>query len=158
VLGTSSSETVLPDMMRKLEGLGASKSVVGLVSPTGYVFNTDGTNIYLTLAALFLAQATNTHLSLGQIGGILLFALLASKGGSGVTGQALLRSQQSWRRALDTGAVPGAIGRHREIHERMPRVDKRGGKWRGHAGGKPVARRIGCGENAPGDGHTAGKL
>jgi aerobic C4-dicarboxylate transport protein len=59
---------------------------VGLVFPTGYVFNTDGTNIYLTLAALFLAQATNTHLSLGQIGGILLFALVASKGGSGVTG------------------------------------------------------------------------
>jgi aerobic C4-dicarboxylate transport protein len=86
VLGTSSSETVLPDMMRKLERLGASRSTVGLVFPTGYVFNTDGTNIYLTLAALFLAQATNTHLSLGQIGGILLFALVASKGGSGVTG------------------------------------------------------------------------
>jgi aerobic C4-dicarboxylate transport protein len=86
VLGTSSSETVLPDMMRKLEGLGAPRSVVGLVFPTGYVFNTDGTNIYLTLAALFLAQATNTHLSLGQITGILLFALVASKGGSGVTG------------------------------------------------------------------------
>jgi aerobic C4-dicarboxylate transport protein len=86
VLGTSSSETVLPDMMRKLEGLGASRSVVGLVFPTGYVFNTDGTNIYLTLAVLFLAQATNTHLSPAQISGILLFALLASKGGSGVTG------------------------------------------------------------------------
>ena len=86
VLGTSLSETVLPDMMRKLEKLGASKSVVGLVFPTGYVFNTDGTNIYLTLSAIFLAQATNVHLSLGQIGGILLFALFASKGGSGVTG------------------------------------------------------------------------
>lgn len=86
VLGTSSSETVLPDMMRKLEGLGASKSVVGLVFPTGYVFNTDGTNIYLTLAAIFLAQATNTHLTFGQISGILFFALFASKGGSGVTG------------------------------------------------------------------------
>ena len=86
VLGTSSSETVLPDMMQKLERLGASKSVVGLVFPTGYVFNTDGTNIYLTLSVIFLAQATNTHLRLGQIGGILLFALFASKGGSGVTG------------------------------------------------------------------------
>jgi aerobic C4-dicarboxylate transport protein len=86
VLGTSSSETVLPAMMRKLEGLGASASIVGLVFPTGYVFNTDGTNIYLTLSALFLAQATNTHLSLSQIVGILLFALIASKGGSGVTG------------------------------------------------------------------------
>ena len=86
VLGTSSSETVLPDMMRKLEGLGASRSVVGLVFPTGYVFNTDGTNIYLTLSALFLAQATGTHLTFSQIVGLLLFALIASKGGSGVTG------------------------------------------------------------------------
>lgn len=86
VLGTSSSETVLPDMMRKLEGLGASRSVVGLVFPTGYVFNTDGTNIYLTLSALFLAQATGTHLTFSQVIGLLLFALIASKGGSGVTG------------------------------------------------------------------------
>ncbi len=86
VLGTSSSETVLPDMMRKLEHLGASRSIVGLVFPTGYSFNTDGTNIYLTLSVLFLAQATNTHLALGQTLGILLFAMIASKGASGVTG------------------------------------------------------------------------
>jgi aerobic C4-dicarboxylate transport protein len=86
VLGTSSSETVLPDMMTKLERLGASPSVVGLVFPTGYSFNTDGTNIYMTLAVLFLAQATNTHLSLGQELGMLLFAMVASKGASGVTG------------------------------------------------------------------------
>jgi aerobic C4-dicarboxylate transport protein len=86
VLGTSSSETVLPDMMQKLERLGASRSIVGLVFPTGYSFNTDGTNIYLTLAVIFLAQATNTHLAFGQIVGILLFAMIASKGASGVTG------------------------------------------------------------------------
>ena len=86
VLGTSSSETVLPDMMRKLERLGASRSVVGLVFPTGYSFNTDGANIYLTLGALFLAQATNTHLAPGQILSILLFAMIASKGAAGVTG------------------------------------------------------------------------
>jgi aerobic C4-dicarboxylate transport protein len=86
VLGTSSSETVLPDMMRKLERLGPSRSVVGLVFPTGYSFNTDGTNIYMTLAVLFLAQATNTHLLLSQEIGILLFAMVASKGASGVTG------------------------------------------------------------------------
>ena len=86
VLGTSSSETVLPDMMQKLERLGASRSIVGLVFPTGYSFNTDGTNIYLTLAVIFLAQATNTHLAVGQIVGILLFAMIASKGASGVTG------------------------------------------------------------------------
>jgi aerobic C4-dicarboxylate transport protein len=86
VLGTSSSETVLPDMMQKLERLGASRPIVGLVFPTGYSFNTDGTNIYLTLAVFFLAQATNTHLAPGQIVGILLFAMIASKGASGVTG------------------------------------------------------------------------
>jgi aerobic C4-dicarboxylate transport protein len=86
VLGTSSSETVLPDMMQKLERLGASPAIVGLVFPTGYSFNTDGTNIYLTLSALFLAQATNIHLSFSQEVGILLFAMIASKGASGVTG------------------------------------------------------------------------
>jgi aerobic C4-dicarboxylate transport protein len=86
VLGTSSSESVLPDMMRKLERLGAPPAVVGLVFPTGYSFNTDGTNIYLTLAVIFLAQATNTHLAFGQMAGILLFAMVASKGASGVTG------------------------------------------------------------------------
>lgn len=86
VLGTSSSESVLPDMMRKLECLGAPPAIVGLVFPTGYSFNTDGTNIYLTLAVIFLAQATNTHLAVGQIVGILLFAMVASKGASGVTG------------------------------------------------------------------------
>jgi aerobic C4-dicarboxylate transport protein len=86
VLGTSSSETVLPHMMRKMEHLGASKSVVGLVIPTGYSFNLDGTNIYMTLATLFLAQATNTPLTIGQELGILVIAMLTSKGASGVTG------------------------------------------------------------------------
>jgi aerobic C4-dicarboxylate transport protein len=86
VLGTSSSETVLPQMMIKMERLGASRSVVGLVVPTGYSFNLDGTNIYMTLATLFLAQATNTPLSLGQEMGILVIAMITSKGASGVTG------------------------------------------------------------------------
>jgi aerobic C4-dicarboxylate transport protein len=86
VLGTSSSETVLPHMMQKMERLGASKSVVGLVIPTGYSFNLDGTNIYMTLATLFLAQATNTPLTIGQELGILLIAMVTSKGASGVTG------------------------------------------------------------------------
>jgi aerobic C4-dicarboxylate transport protein len=86
VLGTSSSETVLPQMMIKMERLGASRSVVGLVVPTGYSFNLDGTNIYMTLAILFLAQATNTHLGLGQMLGILAIAMITSKGASGVTG------------------------------------------------------------------------
>jgi aerobic C4-dicarboxylate transport protein len=86
VLGTSSSETVLPHMMQKMERLGASKSVVGLVIPTGYSFNLDGTNIYMTLATLFLAQATNTPLTLSQELGILVIAMITSKGASGVTG------------------------------------------------------------------------
>ena len=86
VLGTSSSETVLPHMIQKMQRLGASSSVVGLVIPTGYSFNLDGTNIYMTLATLFLAQATNTPLTLGQEMTILLIAMLTSKGASGVTG------------------------------------------------------------------------
>jgi aerobic C4-dicarboxylate transport protein len=86
VLGTSSSETVLPHMIHKMERLGASKSVVGLVIPTGYSFNLDGTNIYMTLATLFLAQATNTPLTFGQELSILLIAAVTSKGASGVTG------------------------------------------------------------------------
>ena len=86
VLGTSSSETVLPHMIQKMQRLGASKPVVGLVIPTGYSFNLDGTNIYMTLAILFLAQATNTPLSLGQEFGIIAIAALTSKGASGVTG------------------------------------------------------------------------
>jgi aerobic C4-dicarboxylate transport protein len=86
VLGTSSSETVLPQMIQKMERLGSSRGVVGLVIPTGYSFNLDGTNIYMTLATLFLAQATNTHLTLGQELGILVIAMITSKGASGVTG------------------------------------------------------------------------
>ena len=86
VLGTSSSETVLPNMIKKMERLGASRGVVGLVIPTGYSFNLDGTNIYMTLATLFLAQATNTHLTIWQELGILGVAIVTSKGASGVTG------------------------------------------------------------------------
>jgi len=86
VLGTSSSESALPSIMTKLEKLGCSKSVVGLVVPTGYSFNLDGTNIYMTMAALFIAQATNTDLTLSQQLTILGVAMLTSKGASGVTG------------------------------------------------------------------------
>ncbi|WP_394829717.1 dicarboxylate/amino acid:cation symporter [Pendulispora albinea] len=86
VLGTSSSESALPKLMTKLEYLGCSKSVVGLVVPAGYSFNLDGTNIYMTMAALFIAQATNTPLTLGQQLTILVVAMLTSKGASGITG------------------------------------------------------------------------
>ena len=90
VLGTSSSESVLPRMIGKMELLGCEKQVVGLVIPTGYSFNLDGTCIYLTMAALFLAQATGTELSLAQQAGILGVLLLTSKGAAGVTGSGFI--------------------------------------------------------------------
>ena len=90
VLGTSSSESVLPRMMIKLEKMGCSKSVVGLVIPTGYSFNLDGTSIYLTMAAIFVAQATNTPLTLVQELTILGVLLLTSKGAAGVTGSGFI--------------------------------------------------------------------
>jgi aerobic C4-dicarboxylate transport protein len=86
VLGTSSSESALPALMDKLERAGCARPIVGLVVPTGYSFNLDGTNIYMTLAALFIAQATNTQLGLDQQIILLLVAMLSSKGAAGVTG------------------------------------------------------------------------
>ena len=86
VLGTSSSETALPGMIQKMQRLGCSHSTVGLVIPTGYSFNLDGTNIYMTMAAVFLAQATNTPLELRDQVTLLLVAMVSSKGSSGVTG------------------------------------------------------------------------
>jgi len=90
VFGTASSESVLPRMMNKLEKLGCAKSVVGLVIPTGYSFNLDGTSIYLTMAAIFVAQATNTDLTLVQQLTILAILMLTSKGASGVTGSGFI--------------------------------------------------------------------
>ncbi len=90
VLGTSSSETALPGMIAKMRRLGCSQSTVGFVIPTGYSFNLDGTNIYMTMAAIFLAQATNTPLSLGQQITLLLVAMLSSKGAAAVTGGGLI--------------------------------------------------------------------
>jgi aerobic C4-dicarboxylate transport protein len=90
VLGTSSSESVLPRMIAKLENLGCKETVVGLVIPTGYSFNLDGTCIYLTMAAIFLAQATNTELTLWHQIGIIAVLLLTSKGAAGVTGSGFI--------------------------------------------------------------------
>ncbi len=86
VLGTSSSESALPKLIEKMERAGCERSVVGMVVPTGYSFNLDGTNIYMTLAALFIAQALDVHLPLEQQIGLLLVAMLSSKGAAGVTG------------------------------------------------------------------------
>lgn len=101
VLGTSSSETALTGLIQKMEGLGCSKSTVGLVVPTGYSFNLDGTNIYMTMAAVFLAQATNTPLTLTQQISLLAVAMLTSKGASGVTGAGFVTL------AATLQAVPG---------------------------------------------------
>jgi len=91
VLGTSSSETVIPDMIRKLEKLGSPGSTVGLVFPMGYSFNNAGANIYMTLAVFFLAQANNVHFTFGEALRILLIAMLASTGGAGVPGGAFVK-------------------------------------------------------------------
>ncbi|HUD32417.1 MAG TPA: dicarboxylate/amino acid:cation symporter [Variovorax sp.] len=90
VLGTSSSESVLPRMMEKMENLGAKKTCVGLVIPTGYSFNLDGTSIYLTMAAVFIAQATNTPMTLTQEITLLAVLLLTSKGAAGITGSGFI--------------------------------------------------------------------
>jgi aerobic C4-dicarboxylate transport protein len=89
VLGTSSSEPAMPTLMNKLEKMGCSKSVVGLVVPTGYSFNLDGTSIYLSMAVIFIAQLYNVHLSIGEIVTIILILMLTSKGAAGVSGSGL---------------------------------------------------------------------
>ncbi|WP_027572248.1 dicarboxylate/amino acid:cation symporter [Bradyrhizobium sp. WSM1743] len=106
VLGTSSSESALPSLMEKLERLGCSKSVVGLVVPTGYSFNLDGTNIYMTLATLFIAQALGVDLSFGQQMTILVVAMLTSKGASGITGAGFITLAATLA-VVDPRLVPG---------------------------------------------------
>ena len=96
VLGTSSSESALVPLMQKLERLGCSRSVVGLVVPSGYSFNLDGTNIYLTMAALFVAQALNIELTIMQQLTLLGVAMLTSKGASGVTVPGSSRWRRPW--------------------------------------------------------------
>ena len=158
VLGTSSSETVLPQLMQKMERLGASRSVVGLVVPTGYSFNLDGTNIYMTLATLFLAQATNTHLGL--------------KPGARHPGhrhdhlEGRLRRHR--RRLRDAGGdarhrarysdpVAGAAARHRQVHERVPGADQSRRQRRRHHRHQPVGRRVGQGQAARNHGASAAR-
>jgi aerobic C4-dicarboxylate transport protein len=106
VLGTSSSESVLPQLMTKLERLGCSKSVVGLVVPTGYSFNLDGTNIYMTLSTIFIAQAMAMDLSFGQQITIILVAMLTSKGASGVSGAGFVTLAATLT-VIDPALVPG---------------------------------------------------
>src|SRR5258705_12563780 len=96
VLATASSDAVLPQIMRKLEHLGVKKSVVGLVVPTGYSFNLDAFSIYLTLAVVFIAQATNTPLSFGDLMLVLGISLLTSKGAHGIPGSAIVILAATW--------------------------------------------------------------
>jgi aerobic C4-dicarboxylate transport protein len=119
VFATTSSETVLPQLMRKLEMLGCDESIVGLVIPTGYSFNLDGTCLYLATTAVFLAQATNTHLSLSQQIGLLAVLLLSSKGAAGVAGAAFVVLAAT---IATTGTIPVAsvglvLGIHRLMSE-----------------------------------------
>ena len=125
VAATTSSETVLPRLIQKLEGLGCEESVVGLVIPTGYSFNLDGTCLYLATAAVFLAQATNTPLDLGHQLGLLAVLLLTSKGAAGVAGAAYVVLAAT---LASTGAVPMAsialiLGIHRLLAEALTFVN-----------------------------------
>ncbi len=148
VLGTSSSETVLPRMMAKLEKLGAAKPVVGLVIPAGYSFNLDGTSIYLTMAAVFIAQATNTPMNLFQQLALLAVLLLTSKGAAGVTGSGFIVL------AATLSAVGHAAGRgscahprHRSLHVGGAFADQCDRQRRRDPGGRQMDRRIGRGQN-----------
>jgi aerobic C4-dicarboxylate transport protein len=121
VLGTSSSESVLPRIMIKLEELGCEESIVGLVIPTGYSFNLDGTCLYLVTATVFLAQATNTHLSVAQQFGIIAVLLLTSKGAAGVAGAAfvVLASTLSTIGTIPVASIALILGIHRFMGEAL---------------------------------------
>ena len=139
VLGTSSSETALPGMLRKMRALGCEESTVGLVIPTGYSFNLDGTNIYMTMATVFLAQATNTPLDLRQP------VDPAGRGHAVVE-----RSERGDRSGVhhprghafggagDSDRIAGHSRRDRPVYERVPGLDQSGGQWRGHGGHQPL--------------------
>ena len=140
VLGTSSSESGLPRMMEKMENLGAKKTCVGLVIPTGYSFNLDGTSIYLTMAAVFIAQATNTPMTLMQEVTLLGVLLLTSKGAAGITGSGFIVLAATLS-AVGTVPVAGLaliLGIDRFMSE--ARADQSGGQRRGHHRGCQVDR------------------
>ena len=125
VLGTSSSESVLPRMMEKMENLGARKSVVGLVIPTGYSFNLDGTSIYLTMAAVFISQATDTPMTLTQQLTLLAVLLLTSKGAAGVAGAAfvVLAATLSTTGTIPVASIAMILGIHRILAEGLTFVN-----------------------------------
>ena len=153
VAATTSSETVLPQLIQKLEGLGCEESVVGLVIPTGYSFNLDGTCLYLATAAVFLAQATNTPLDLGQQLGLMAVLLLTSKGAAGVAGAAFVVLAAT---LASTGAVPVAaialiLGIHRLMAEALTFVNVMGNalaaivvaRWENAVDGEVLRAKVG---------------
>ena len=160
VLSTSSSESVLPRMMVKLEELGCGKSVVGLVIPSGYSFNLDGTSIYLTIAALFVAQATNVHLTGGQEAALLIILMLSSKGAAAVTGGGFITLAATLS-AIGTVPVAGLtllLGVDRFMSEMRALTNLVGNgvativvaKWENEFDAER-ARRVLDGESVPGD-------
>jgi aerobic C4-dicarboxylate transport protein len=114
-IATTSSETVLPRLISKMKGAGCEESIVGLVVPTGYSFNLDGTCLYLATAAVFLAQATNTPLDIGQQIGLLLILLITSKGAAGISGAAfvVLAATLSAHQVIPVASVALILGIHR---------------------------------------------
>jgi Sodium:dicarboxylate symporter family len=134
VLATSSSETAIPTWMEKLEGLGCSRSLVGLIVPTGYTFNTDGSALYMTLAALFVAQATNTHLTwLQQMS---IFSVAGHvKGGERCTGSVVHCAGGNVKRdSGDSRSRDGDHPRHRPLYEHVPRASEHDRKRGGDSG------------------------
>jgi aerobic C4-dicarboxylate transport protein len=125
VAATTSSETVLPRLIQKMEALGCEESVVGLVIPTGYSFNLDGTCLYLVTAAVFLAQATDTHLTLGQQLGLIAVLLLTSKGAAGVAGAAfvVLAATLGATGAIPLASIALILGVHRLLAEALTFVN-----------------------------------
>jgi aerobic C4-dicarboxylate transport protein len=157
---TTSSETVLPQLMQRLEELGCEESVVALVIPTGYSFNLDGTCLYLATAAVFLAQATNTHMGLGQQLGLLAILLLTSKGAAGVAGAAfvVLAATIAATGAVPVAAVALVLGIHRLLAEALTFVNVVGNalativvaKWEHALDEETLRAKVGFGRPAPG--------
>jgi len=162
VLGTSSSESVLPRIISKLERLGASKQVVGLVVPAGYSFNLDGTSIYLTMATLFIAQATNTPMSFFQQLTLLAVLLLTSKGAAGVTGSGfiVLAATLSSVGTLPVAGLTLILGIDRFMSEARALTNVIGNgvatlvvaKWTGELDTVTMSRELGAAERADGGG------
>ena len=152
IVGTSSSETVLPRLLAKLQAAGASKQVIGMVIPTGYSFNLDGTCIYLTLGALFIVQATGQDMAIGEQIALAGLMILTSKGAAGITGAGLVTltaSLQAFGGTFFSRRVDRrrhrARGRDRPDHERGPRADQRDRQLGGDDGDR-AAGRASCDE------------